>query len=216
MTQLNLKYDSLSDNFIGGQEFEDLYVKKFYSNNSKRFNDTRVHMWPYIKTFFESCKSDEILIDVGCGNGKNLKGSPCINYGCDNCPEFVDICVKNNHNVILSDILDIKFESNFANIVLCIAVIHHISSLERRILAVQECFRLLQIGGRMLFSVWKKNEQNSDNLVSWNKGDDKRFIHFFEIEELNTLFLTALGDKCKIDHIVEDKDNLFLLCHKIY
>lgn len=54
---------------------------------------------------------------------------------------------------------------NSIDAILCIAVIHHLSTDERRLQAIPEIISVLQIGGQALIYVWAK-EQNKDSIKS--------------------------------------------------
>ena len=54
------------------------------------------------------------------------------------------------------------FRSNAFDVCICIAVVHHLSTPERRLVALKELVRIVRPGGRILVSVWAF-EQNLKN-----------------------------------------------------
>ena len=51
--------------------------------------------------------------------------------------------------------------------VLCIAVLHHISTVERRIAMLAELARTLRCGGRVLVTVWASQQEQPGKLAKW-------------------------------------------------
>jgi SAM-dependent methyltransferase len=200
-------------------KYEEKYVHDVYNNIAHHFSDTRSKPWPLVKQFLESLSSSSIMIDVGCGNGKNLGISSGINIGCDICPNLLTIAKNNGHNVVQCDILNLPFSNSFVDVVINIAVIHHLSTHERRIKAVQEMLRILKPNGLMLIYVWAKKETiNNDLFVGWknNKNDEKdykRYYHFFEQNELEQLCIQA--ENCAIEKSYFDKENWAVIVKKL-
>ena len=50
---------------------------------------------------------------------------------------------------------------------LCIAVLHHISTLERRLAMLAELARVLRCGGRALVTVWASEQEQPGKLAKW-------------------------------------------------
>lgn len=217
--------DSLSP-----EEYEKKYVHKVYNQIASHFSVTRYRPWPQVESFLKSLSADSIMIDVGCGNGKNLGISPGTNIGCDICPELLEIAKERGHNVIECDALNLSFDNEIADVVISIAVIHHFVNPERRIKAIQEMLRILKPGGQMLIYVWAKGEENNnDFFVGWsnnkkinqknvndtNDEDEEklnRYYHFFEERELEELCLQA--GECMIEKSYFDKENWAVVVRK--
>lgn len=47
-------------------------VHKVYDEIASHFSESRHSPWPKVEQFVMSFKPGEILLDIGCGNGKNL------------------------------------------------------------------------------------------------------------------------------------------------
>jgi alkylated DNA repair protein alkB family protein 8 len=67
---------------------------------------------------------------------------------------------------MLVDTLKLPYKSNVLDAVLCIAVIHHFTTDERRKQAISEIMRVLNVGGHALIYVWAK-EQNKNSIKSY-------------------------------------------------
>lgn len=199
------------------EEYEKKHVHEIYTKIAEHFSVTRCFPWPKVEQFLKSLSPDSIMVDVGCGNGKNLGISPGKSYGCDICPNLLEIAKSKGHEVICCDALNLAYPDNFADTVISIAVIHHLSTPERRLKVVKEMFRILKPNGKMMIYVWakegnhenKNDEKNKsgDYFVGWTKNrednqDYKRYYHFFEKEEIMELCLNA--GKCTIEDIYMD------------
>jgi tRNA (uracil-5-)-methyltransferase TRM9 len=115
--------------------------------------------------------------------------------GCDNCKNFINICKKRNLNVILSCATKLPFKSNNFDATLSVAVLHHLSTSERRMMAIKEQIRVTKIGGIIFIEVWafesnnRVKDNNQDNFVPWkfNEKVFQRFYHFFKKKEIITI-----------------------------
>lgn len=93
------------------------------------------------------------------------KNTCVFQIGCDRSTGLVEICRGQGFQITLADCLRLPYKSDMLDAVLCIAVIHHLSTGERRKQAVSEITRVLRVGGRALIYVWAK-EQNKDSIRS--------------------------------------------------
>lgn len=59
-------------------QLEQMYVHDVYDKISEHFSATRHKPWPNVLNFVCSFNSGDILIDIGCGNGKNLGHNPTV------------------------------------------------------------------------------------------------------------------------------------------
>lgn len=70
-----------------------------------------------------------------------------------------------NHQALNCDCLQIPLRSNCVDLCICIAVLHHLATNDRRLKALMEIYRVLVVGGRALVCVWAK-EQFRDQIRS--------------------------------------------------
>lgn len=70
----------------------------------------------------------------------------------------------------MCDNLTLPFKDCSLDAVLSIAVIHHFSTIERRVCALRELARVLRIGGRIIITVWAMERRHTKvfkiNLVN--------------------------------------------------
>lgn len=188
---------------------EEEKVVTTYNKIAPLFSKTRGKPWDWIVEFLEKIPNESSVLDIGCGNGRNMvsiKEEQKLTFkGVDSCQKFVDIAINNGKDVILSDMCQLPFEDNSFDAILSIASFHHLSTPERREQALLEMKRVLKPGGTILLSVWAMTQpqksknynkfQYGDNMVSWKnkEGDVKgeRYYYIFQIDELTKLLLNA-------------------------
>jgi alkylated DNA repair protein alkB family protein 8 len=126
-----------------------------------------------------------MVADVGCGDGKYFPavweaGSYVIGTDisrpllqtafCKNETTTVDICKVSPHReslrdrpaVAVADCMSVPLRSKSCDAAICIAVMHHLSTRERRIRCVEELVRIVRVGGFINIQAWAmEQEQNS-------------------------------------------------------
>ncbi|XP_016912340.2 alkylated DNA repair protein alkB homolog 8 isoform X1 [Apis cerana] len=143
---------------------ETSYVHDVYDKISNHFDETRYKQWPNVSKFLQSLKIGDILLDVGCGNGKYLyQDKHLFKVGCDRSYNLMKICRSKNFEIFLCDCLYLPYKDNSMDAIICIAVIHHLSTHERRKQAIFELARILRPNGKCLIYVWAK-EQEKDSI----------------------------------------------------
>jgi len=149
-------------------------VKNDYNQIAEEFSNTRHRAWEEISFLFDYIKSDDRVLDSGCGNGRYL---PLIRerggqyFGIDNSEELVRIAKSRypGENFQVADVLQLPFEDNFFDKIYCLAVLHHIPSKELRLRFFEEAKRVLKQGGLLILTVWKfKRWQERVLLLKYN------------------------------------------------
>ena len=187
-------------------DIEKIAVVNVYNNIAKHFDNTRHYQWAWITDFIYELPKNSLIYDIGCGNGRNMLYYGYKFKGIDNCIEFIKICRDKNLDVELSDMTKLPYEDESASHAISIASFHHLSSIERRIECLNEINRILKPGGRLLLSVWskeqpKKTKRNfadyGSNYVPWKapiyKNENRmktqiRYYYIFKLEEIRELF----------------------------
>lgn len=98
-----------------------------------------------------------LVVDVGCGNGKymRVKNREDLSFfGCDRSAGLLNICREKSLQALQVDCLALPFREEAFDAVICIAVVHHLSTSSRRKQAIHEMLKLLKRNGRLLISVW--------------------------------------------------------------
>jgi SAM-dependent methyltransferase len=73
--------------------------------------------------------------------------------GLDRSMELAKICVSHGKEVGCADIVDVPLRTGSADVVLCVAVLHHISTGLRRVAAAHELLRVVKPGGLVFVQV---------------------------------------------------------------
>ncbi|XP_034243811.1 alkylated DNA repair protein alkB homolog 8 [Thrips palmi] len=173
--------DSQKQNLFSQQldaiHLEKHFVRHVYEEISDHFSETRHKPWPNIVEFCKTFRTGQILIDVGCGNGKyfgqQAENVSLYQVGIDASAHLADVCTQRGIEVMNGDCVNLPFRTGIADGVLCIAVIHHLASHERRRKAIQEIARVLCKGGRALIYVWARDQQSQDKMSTYLKQSRK-------------------------------------------
>ena len=178
---------------------ENIYVKDVYNKIAKPFDLTRGVLWNHITSFIKTIPDYSLIADIGCGNGKNMMlNKKCQFIGIDFTESFTNICSKKNLEVITADTLQIPYRSNTFDYVISIAVIHHLSTPEKRLDSIKELIRITKESGLIYILVWafeqepdsKRKFNTQDELVSWKTNDNRiyyRYYHLFVKDELTQI-----------------------------
>ncbi len=180
--------------------YEEKHVKDVYNIISNKFSATRGYLWGGVETFINSMEQDSLILDAGCGNGKNMFRDDCRFIGIDNSVKMIEIVNSRSKVGLVGDIRTIPFKNNTFDAALSVAVIHHLYEKNDRIKAIKELIRVVKKGGKIFIQVWEnmKNKnhkfekiKNNDYLVKWDNRDGnvyKRYYHLFDRDEFVELF----------------------------
>ncbi|KAJ3016955.1 Alkylated DNA repair protein alkB 8 [Thoreauomyces humboldtii] len=161
---------------LGTQSLEQTNVHNVYNIIATHFSVTRYKPWPVVDDFLKGLEKGSIGADVGCGNGKYLGVNPEVfTLGSDRSEKLIDIVRERGFEAMVADNLRLPYRDGCFDFITSIAVIHHMSSPERRILAITELVRALRPGGRALIFVWafeqesrsKRRFEEQDVFVPW-------------------------------------------------
>jgi alkylated DNA repair protein alkB homolog 8 len=167
---------------------EQEHVVKFYDTIANHFSKTRHTPWPQVARYIKSVPAKTQLLDVGCGNGRHMVVNPDIDVtGCDASVRLVELARERSLEVAVGDALNLPYRDNSFDVTICIAVIHHLSSIDHRVQALRELIRVVCVGGEVLVTAWALEQQrgarrafaSSDVFVPWHlplkyKKDDAK------------------------------------------
>jgi len=169
----------------------------------------------------KSTSKNTKVLDVGCGNCRQLLPFiGCDLYGIDFSEKMIKsakrFCKSKNMFVKLKvgSITNLPYDSCFFDIVLCIAVLHHLKPDEAS-KAMLEIHRVLKPHGVCLVSVWYK-KAFGERFVPWKtkNGTLMRFYRFYSEDELKGIIKSA-GFKIRKSWISgDDEKNLFFEIEK--
>jgi alkylated DNA repair protein alkB family protein 8 len=155
-------------------DIEKKYVHRVYDAIAPHFSATRFAKWPKVAGFLNSLKPGSVVLDAGCGNGKYLGFNPeCFYVGCDISPPLVEICAGRGHEVFVADAVNMPYRENVGDAAISIAVLHHLSTDDRRRKAIEELIRVVKRGGLVLITVWAVEQEDKSLLNKWTPLCDK-------------------------------------------
>ncbi|OBS64061.1 hypothetical protein A6R68_07400 [Neotoma lepida] len=132
-------------------QLEREHVHRVYDLIARHFSSTRHSPWPRIVEFLKALPSGSI---IGCDRSRNL----------------VDICRERQFQALVCDALSVPFRSGSFDACISIAVIHHFSTADRRVAALQELSRLLRPGGQALIYVWAMEQEYKNQKSKYLRG----------------------------------------------
>ena len=186
-------------------------IESVYNTIASDFNTKRFSVWKCVRTFLDSLESNTKLLEIGCGNGKNmLYRSDIVAVGIDISEEQISICKSKNLDVEKANMTMLPFNDNSFDNIICIATYHHLDNNDDRKKALQEMYRVLKPNGKVLLTVWameqdeksKRRFTDSDSMVSWKLGNSihYRYYHIYsegmlekEVKQLSNFTIESVN-----------------------
>lgn len=195
-------------------------IESVYNTIANDFNKKRYSVWACVQHFLDSITPYTTLLEVGCGNGKNmLYRNDLETVGVDISEEQVSICKAKNLNVEKANMTCLPFDNASFDNIICIAVYHHLETDEERKKSLEEMYRVLRVNGKVFLTVWAMEQESSskrkftsvDSMVSWKLNDSShyRYYHIYsekmledEVQRLSDFVVKSvsyeLGNWCII------------------
>ncbi|KAL4197588.1 hypothetical protein AMTRI_Chr04g251900 [Amborella trichopoda] len=163
-----------SSSIASTPDIEKKYVHRVYDAIAPHFSSTRFAKWPKVAEFLNSLTPSSVVLDSGCGNGKYLGfNRDCLFIGCDISAPLINICAERGHEVMVADAVNLPYRSGFFDAAISIAVLHHLSTEERRKRAISELLKSVHKGGQVLITVWAVEQEDKSLLNKWTPLTDK-------------------------------------------
>lgn len=200
--------------------------EKFYLQTQEYFNRSRQlywNGWKKLLPFLPRQGRTLTVLDLGCGNGrfgKFLSEHRQIEYtGIDNNQYLLDRAATAlpNARLLHHDITKPWPIKGKFNLIVLMAVLHHIPTKTARLKILQRAKKLLKPNGLLVFTTWQfdrkkivKKIAKDDYLLYWKRGISAlRYCHRFTNKEVQGL-IKALKLKLIADFIA-DKNNRYLI-----
>ncbi|PNP39030.1 hypothetical protein TGAM01_v205328 [Trichoderma gamsii] len=210
------------------EAYEATHVHSVYNAIAPHFSSTRHKPWPLISSFLTAQPPGTTGLDVGCGNGKYLPVNPTLHiFGSDRSENLVRLArSERSGEVVVADALSLPYRERSVDFVICVAVIHHLSTAERRRECIAALLRCVRAGGKVLIYAWALEQGTSrrgwdegseqDTLVPWvMRSKDKpdatyqRYYHLYRKGELEEDVEAAGGVVLESGY---EKDNWWVIC----
>ncbi|WWC90335.1 uncharacterized protein L201_005268 [Kwoniella dendrophila CBS 6074] len=137
-------------------EEEEKNVHEVYEAIAGHFSQTRHKPWPFIQKFLHSLPANSIGLDSGAGNGKYLPSSREAGLemiALDRSSGLLEIAKNENGGECLrGDLCFQGWRKGVFDFAISIAAIHHLSTPERRRLAVKSLIRPLKLSSSPTYS----------------------------------------------------------------
>ena len=176
------------------------HVQSVYNDIATHFNQTRTYIWPKVKEYIESLPPWSIVLDVGCGNGRNmnLRKTDLFFVGLDISTKLLHIVGSDKKICTVAAVQqNLPFHRDSVDSILSIAVVHHLVDPLQRQKSIFEIERCLRVGGTALIYVWTKEQKkfeglSSDVLIPWQlqKKYDQRNEQFQPLSKKRKTNLT--------------------------
>jgi len=215
-------------------------VKEVYETIASHFSDTRYSHWKCVRDFLDLFESDQLIGDIGCGNGKNMLYRKDLHYiGCDITENLVEIArQKTGNEIIVANGTSMPFISRFFDASMSVAVIHHLMTFKLRKKFLEEMVRCTQVGGLIMFTVWMRDQplkkkwtpipcgeggEGGDYWIPWHNRSDnkdsnnkestvlKRYYHLFTESEV----LDLIPSNCTLEKITSECYNYCVILRKL-
>ena len=171
-------------------------TKEIYNIIADEFDLYRVTVWPCVSKFLSNFSSRDLLLDIGCGNGKNIIGNKHLNFkGIDFSDKLVSICKAKNMDVIEASMTSIPYDDNMFDGFIAVASYHHLDNDNDRMKTLNEMYRILKPGGKGLIVVWAMEQgiktkfkfTKEDEMVLWKSRSGniyERYYHIYKKHDL--------------------------------
>lgn len=184
---------------------EKRFVHEVYDTIAPTFDTTRVCWWNAVRQFLNRLPVRAQVLDNGCGNGKyqRFPRPDIVWFGSDMCLPLLNLAAHRHRDAdyVRTNALRLPYKTASLDACICVAMLHHLSTEDRRRACVVEMGRVLVPGGRLLLTVWADTSKAfgdaskaGDQFVPWKAGETpmQRYYHFFTREETLRLWEASM------------------------
>lgn len=125
---------------------------------AESFSSKRDHISHDISILSEYCNKNDVVLDLGCGNGRLSEVLDCKYIGIDTSKKMIEIAKERypDKEFLITNPLNFPFPDNHFDKIFCLAVFHHIPSKRLRQEFLKEIRRILK--GELILTVWDLND----------------------------------------------------------
>jgi ubiquinone/menaquinone biosynthesis C-methylase UbiE len=180
---------------------------EFYNLHAQDFSRSRFRIWPSVKKLLDELPPYSTVLDIGCGNGKNMLYRQDLNMtGLEYSEALCNICINRGLKVVQGDARSLPFKDNTFDAIIMIAVIHHIPP-DEHYKVLKEIARVLKPQGQALITNWAVEQPQDSrrtftrglNMVLWRGKESNPLPYWIMDKTLAEEFIQKIPDsiKCK-------------------
>ncbi|KAI6249214.1 tRNA (carboxymethyluridine(34)-5-O)-methyltransferase [Erysiphe necator] len=222
------------------EKYEEKHVHEVYEQIANHFSATRYKPWPIVEKFLQNLSPGSIGIDVGCGNGKylSINNNNIFIMGNDRSKNLIQIAKKKiytSNTIMIADSLYLPYQNERLDFAISIAVIHHLSTRQRRRDAIKNIISCLHQDGQALIFVWALEQKGSrrgwheggeqDITVPWvmksnwvktdeNGTKDETFLRYYHLYKEGELEEDIISVNGKVLDYGYERDNWWAICQR--
>ena len=176
--------------------------ENIWNSLAKQWNAFRPKPFPETVLYLSRTWKSGKLLDIGCGNGRNLVPFAEKDFICEGIDFSIEM-VKNAKSKLnklglkakfhASNMTKLPFKDNNFDYLICIASFHHLNKLDQE-KALCEFKRILKPCGKMYITTWNKWQskflfEKKEIFVPWKVGDKtyQRYYYLFNYYEFKNL-----------------------------
>lgn len=157
-----------------------------YDPFADAFAASRPEPWPEVTAFLDELPDDPGLrvLDLGCAHGRHMRDRAW-DVGLDGSRALLGL---NPHRgrLVQGALLPTPFRDACFDAVVCVAVVHHLMTAERRLAACREVLRVARPGAPVLLSGWRHDqgrfeEGPQDVEVPFTDGDGVQHLRPYHL-----------------------------------
>lgn len=111
--------------------------------------------------------------DIGCGNGKylitvnkeKLPLAPIL--ASDSSSRLLEVVRDRGFDAVVANLLSLPYRPNTLDFFICVAVLHHLSTPQRRLEGLKSLASILKVGGLGLIQVWARDQHWKGHSTSY-------------------------------------------------
>jgi ubiquinone/menaquinone biosynthesis C-methylase UbiE len=166
-------------------------IQETYNEIAAEFDITRYKPWPQTVEFIDELPDNSTVLDLGCGNGRNIMYLPSLKrgfriFGLDFSIHLLriakekikDLGLEHIIEFILGDVIQLPFPSSSLDGIIYVATLHHLPTADQRLASLLDLERCLRSKGRAFISVWDfEQDRFTDELKKQlkNPPTDREF-----------------------------------------
>jgi tRNA (uracil-5-)-methyltransferase TRM9 len=192
-------------------------MSTFYDIHADDFSKSRFRIWPSVQDFLDTLQSNSKVLDIGCGNGKNMMYRDDLNMiGLESSKALCSICKSRLLSVVQGDARNLPFNDKSFDAIIMIAVIHHINPNEHNIV-LNEIKRVLRPGGTCLITNWAVEQPDDShrifneglNMVTWKGKETSPLPYWVMSKNIANEFIKNLPKGLKCNSLIWDAGNWY-------